>query len=434
MTARAFLVRGLLAGLLAGFAAFLVAHQVGEPHVERAIALEEAARRRPRPHAHADEPPTAATADEDEGTVVSRANQRTWGLLTGTARRRHRPRRPGRAWSRPAVVGRIGRLGPRPVDGAGRRWSASSRSALVPFLKYPATPPAVGNADTIGNRTGRVLRVPADLASPPPSLRPCSRPARCWQRYGGVRRRARPASAAYLVVVVVAGLLMPTVNEVGDFPADTLWYFRRASLFTLATLWAVIGVVLTGLVGRLFRAEDAALRAPRAGRQPVITAAIRRRRRSGPAAAGRSGHAARRARAARRPGRLAGGDQGGCRRAQLDDVRLVIFAGDHGVARARRLGVPARDHRAPWSARSWPGKAAVSALARAARRPRCGCSTSASTTTWPTCPAEVRRYKVRRGTGPIHLEDALTADGDPQGARGRFGRRPRGDRRPARSC
>ena len=28
---------------------------------------------------------------------------------------------------------------------------------------------------------------------------------------------------------------MPTVNEVGDFPADTLWYFRRASLFTLAT-------------------------------------------------------------------------------------------------------------------------------------------------------------------------------------------------------
>ena len=26
--------------------------------------------------------------------------------------------------------------------------------ALVPFLKYPATPPAVGNPDTIGDRTG----------------------------------------------------------------------------------------------------------------------------------------------------------------------------------------------------------------------------------------------------------------------------------------
>ncbi len=59
----------------------------------------------------------------------------------------------------------------------------------------------------------------------------------------------------YLVVMVIAGQLMPTVNEVGDFPADLLWYFRRASLFTLVTLWAVIGIGLTGLVGRLHRQE-----------------------------------------------------------------------------------------------------------------------------------------------------------------------------------
>ena len=44
---------------------------------------------------------------------------------------------------------------------------------------------------------------------------------------------------------------MPTVNEVGDFPADTLWYFRVSALMTLAAMWATIGVVLTGLVGRL---------------------------------------------------------------------------------------------------------------------------------------------------------------------------------------
>ena len=42
MNARAFLVRGLLAGLLAGLATFFVAHQVGEPHVDAAIAVEEA--------------------------------------------------------------------------------------------------------------------------------------------------------------------------------------------------------------------------------------------------------------------------------------------------------------------------------------------------------------------------------------------------------
>ncbi|MEE3920336.1 CbtA family protein [Micromonospora sp. BRA006-A] len=57
-------------------------------------------------------------------------------------------------------------------------------------------------------------------------------------------------AGAYLVVVVVAGALLPTVNEVGGFPADTLWYFRISSITTLAATWAVLGAVLTGLVGR----------------------------------------------------------------------------------------------------------------------------------------------------------------------------------------
>jgi hypothetical protein len=51
--------------------------------------------------------------------------------------------------------------------------------------------------------------------------------------------------------MVIAGQVMPTVNEVGDFPADTLWFFRLSSLLTLATMWTVIGVALTGLVGKL---------------------------------------------------------------------------------------------------------------------------------------------------------------------------------------
>jgi hypothetical protein len=49
---------------------------------------------------------------------------------------------------------------------------------------------------------------------------------------------------------------MPTVNEIGDFPADTLWYFRESSLMTLAATWATIGAVLTGLVGRLHRQQS----------------------------------------------------------------------------------------------------------------------------------------------------------------------------------
>ncbi|MDF1601997.1 CbtA family protein [Nocardioides sp. YIM 152315] len=242
MTARAFLVRGLLVGLLAGFATFLVAHEVGEPHVETAIALEEAS--------SAGDRAADAGHSHDEGTEVSRPDQRTWGLLTGSVA-------VGVAVGgivalvAASVVGRIGRMSP------GRSTALVSligfvSVALVPFLKYPATPPAVGSGDTIGDRTsyffGFVLISVAFAAfSSLLAIRLIDDIGTYAAVLAGV--------GVYVVAVVVAGQLMPTVNEVGDFPADVLWYFRRASLITLATLWAVIGVGLTGLVGRLHRRE-----------------------------------------------------------------------------------------------------------------------------------------------------------------------------------
>lgn len=237
MTARAFLIRGLVVGLLAGFATFLVAYEVGEPHVQTAIALEEANAEDGHSHTH-----------EEDGTVVSRHDQRTWGLLTGSLGI-------GTALGgllalvSAAVAGRLGSLRPRQSTALVAAIGFVS-VALVPFLKYPATPPAVGDADTIGARTGdyfgfQLLSVLAAVAATVLAVR-------LFKRYG-----AYPAVVSavglYLLVVVVAGQLWPTVNEVGAFPADTLWYFRRASLITLATMWAVLGVALTGLVGRLDR-------------------------------------------------------------------------------------------------------------------------------------------------------------------------------------
>lgn len=53
--------------------------------------------------------------------------------------------------------------------------------------------------------------------------------------------------------MVLAAELMTGVDEIGAFPASTLWEFRLGSLFTLATLWAALGVALVGLVGRTER-------------------------------------------------------------------------------------------------------------------------------------------------------------------------------------
>lgn len=138
MNARAFLVRGLLAGLMAGFTAFAVAYVVGEPHVDRAIAIEESAA-------------TPADHHHDAAPVVSRQDQSTWGLVTGTVTI-------GvtvggiLALVAAEVMGRIGQLSPgtsTALVGAIGYVSV----VLIPFLKYPATPPAVGSGDTIGTRT-----------------------------------------------------------------------------------------------------------------------------------------------------------------------------------------------------------------------------------------------------------------------------------------
>jgi predicted cobalt transporter CbtA len=254
MTPRNFLVRGLLAGLIAGLLAFAVAYTVGEPQVDAAIAVEEAAAAHEA--AHADNPPADGHThehDTDEGTVVSRDTQRTWGLATGTLAL-------GITLGGVAglvsafAVGRIGRLRPSQSTALVALVGFVAVS-LVPFFKYPGSPPAVGNEDTIDSRTLEYFSMAgiSVLAAIGAVLL-----ARRLLDSLGVYRTILVAAGAYLVVVVLAGVLLPTVNEIGDFPGDTLWSFRVASLLTIATMWAGIGVVLTGLVGRLYEREASA--------------------------------------------------------------------------------------------------------------------------------------------------------------------------------
>ncbi|WP_141013528.1 CbtA family protein [Nocardioides sambongensis] len=251
LTPAAFVVRGLAAGLAAGLIAFLVAFALGEPHIDDAIALEEAASADATP---ADIAAEEAEADEPGMVEVSRENQKSWGLLTGTLAI-------GAALgglislAAAGALGRLGSLSPRASTAlvAGLGFVAV---ALVPFLKYPATPPAVGSGDTIGSRTAEyfamlLVSVLAMIAAVLVANRLRTR-LDPWTAVG-------VAGLGYLVVVGVAAALLPTVNELGAFPADTLWYFRRSSLFTLAALWATLGVGLVASVGRLtdrVRAED----------------------------------------------------------------------------------------------------------------------------------------------------------------------------------
>lgn len=267
LTPRALLVRGLIAGVVAGILAFAVGFFVGEPPIDDAIALEEAASASEEAghshsdaeeaggHSHADE------AEEDEGWAPSRDTQKSWGLLTATVV-------VGAALGglvalfTAGIMGRLGRPGRRirPVESAVLATAVGFVAlALVPALKYPAAPPAVGSGDTIGHRTGVYFAfVLISIAAAALAL------------YVGQRLWSQVSSYAglvggvltFVVIVSVAAAVMPVVNELGDFPADILWSFRLSSILTLATLWGVIGIVFAGLLTKL-TATDAAERARR---------------------------------------------------------------------------------------------------------------------------------------------------------------------------
>jgi len=120
--------------------------------------------------------------------------------------------------------------------------------ALIPFLKYPATPPAVGDGDTIGQRT--ILYFTFLLISVLAAAA-CTVLATKFLDSRGIQGAVLIGSGTYLAVVVLVGAVMPAVDEIGDFPGDVLWDFRLASLTTLTVLWATVTIALSSLIRRL---------------------------------------------------------------------------------------------------------------------------------------------------------------------------------------
>lgn len=261
-TASGLLIRGLLAGLFAGIAAFGVAYVVGEPSVNAAIAVEEAgsAAEVPatEPHSH-DEGAHEGAAEHSHGEEadVPRSLQSTLGLLTGTVVAG--VTLGGLAGVLSAfALGRFGAVGPRATT-LGVAAAGFVVLYAMPYVAYPPNPPAVGSGDTIGVRTGMYFTLLAiSLIAAVASLVAGRSLAR---RFGGWYA-SLAAIVGYLVVMLVAIRLLPTYDEVPDtIPASVLFDFRAASFVTQLTLWAVLGVVLAELVHRLV-ARSAGTSAP----------------------------------------------------------------------------------------------------------------------------------------------------------------------------
>ncbi|MFE0028263.1 CbtA family protein [Amycolatopsis sp. NPDC059021] len=239
---RTLLVRGMLAGLIAGVLAFVFAYLFGEPSVNAAIGIEEsggAAHSHSHDHGAGAEPATAPAPAEHEEEVVPRDIQSTLGLFAGVAVYGVAI---GGLFSLAFafVYGRLGTLRPR-VTTALLTGGAFAVVFLVPFLKYPANPPAVGQAGTIGQRTELYFGFVAI------SLLAGILAAAFGRKLAdalGAWRGGLLACAGYVVVMAVAAWLMPVIDEVpATFPGSTLWSFRTASVGTQLTLWVSLGLI-----------------------------------------------------------------------------------------------------------------------------------------------------------------------------------------------
>ncbi|MFN8146708.1 MAG: nicotinate-nucleotide--dimethylbenzimidazole phosphoribosyltransferase [Candidatus Nanopelagicales bacterium] len=105
--------------------------------------------------------------------------------------------------------------------------------------------------------------------------------------------------------------------------------------------------------------------------------------------------------------------QGECPPRPLDRVRVVVFAGDHGVARTASTSAYPPDVTAQMVLNFLAGGAAVNVLARqngATVRVVDMAVDVDYADLGATVPDDVVRHKVRRGSGSIDREDALTRD------------------------
>jgi len=219
------LLRGMLVGIIAGFLVFAFARMIGEPQVERAIAFE----------AKLDQ----AKGEAPEPELVSRKVQRGVGLLIGTVV--YAAAIGGLfALVFAYAYGRLGNFGPRALSAllGGMGFVAI---VLVPTLKYPANPPAVGNPDTIGMRTAAYfLAIAFSIAA---MVLAVQIGRRLSVRFG-VWNASLLAAGIYLAVVVTACHFLPAIDEVpAGFPVTLMWHFRIAALEIQALLWASIGLL-----------------------------------------------------------------------------------------------------------------------------------------------------------------------------------------------
>jgi predicted cobalt transporter CbtA len=219
---KAAVIAGLIAGAVtAGFHAVLI-----EPVIERAIALEEQ-----RGHGEAHAEPVVDRPTQRWGLVLGFVVYGAiWGLLVGLLAYLMQGWRPA-AWT-------LFRYGI--VLGVLVGWAV----ALFPFLKYPANPPGVGEAETIGYRQGLYLGfMGLSMIGMALAVGLFHRLNRLAWAPSRQRRRWLVPAALYVIYAAALYAIFPTNPDQVAMPAELVWTFRVISFAGLMLFWLLLGGV-----------------------------------------------------------------------------------------------------------------------------------------------------------------------------------------------
>lgn len=253
---RNFIGAGVLSGLVAGIVSFIFARIFIEPQVAKAIDYEDV-----RSHAESE---LAGGAHDHGHELFSRSVQENVGAGVGTI-------------VFAVAVGALfavaftvawAILGRRRPETDPRTLAASLGGVAfvavigVPFFVYPPNPPAVGEEDTIGARSGAYLTL--TLVSIVLAIGAVVLAVWLSDRIG-VLRAGVSSTVAYLIGVTITSALLPTFQEVpgpvmdGDrivapgFPGQVIADYRVYAIANQVVLWTVLTVVFVGIIGLMMR-------------------------------------------------------------------------------------------------------------------------------------------------------------------------------------
>jgi hypothetical protein len=260
-------LRGLLAGAIAGLVTYLFGRIFAEPTIQRAIDYESAR--------DAAQDALNKVAPEHEHEIFTRTVQANLGLGVGMIAFGAAM---GVLFAIAYVIclGRVGRLQPRSIALA-VALGGFLALYLVPFLKYPANPPAIGHPDTIKQRGALYLvMVGASLLLLVGAVVLGRRLAARFSTWTSVLL----AAGAFVVAIGVVMWLLPSYGDLAfnqanfpgqstetpqplrdaaghivfpGFPADVLFRFRLYSVGAQVLLWTALGLVFAPLADRVVR-------------------------------------------------------------------------------------------------------------------------------------------------------------------------------------